>query len=68
MYIELKNENRLAVTCLDKNSEFRSLIVAIKRIIFFKYSLFQNVKELFNSNQNWCASPAMYVNFKRENR
>ena len=50
MYIDFKNENGSAVACLEKNSEFRSLIVADKRIMFFKYSLFQNVKQLFNSN------------------
>ena len=52
MYIDFKSENHLAVACLEKKSEFRWLIVANKRIIFFKYSLFQNVKELSKSNQN----------------
>ena len=65
MYIDFKSENRLAV---EKKSEFRWLIVANKRIIFFKYSLFQNVKELFESNQNWCSSPAIYIEHKSENR
>ena len=51
MYVDCKSENHLAVACLEKNSEFRLLIVAKKRIIFFKYSLFQNVKELFKSNE-----------------
>ena len=61
MCIEFKSGNRLAVACLEKKSEFRWLIVANKRIIFFKGSLFQNVKELFKCNQNWYASPTMYV-------
>ena len=68
MYIEFKSENRLAVACLEKKSEFRWLIVANKRIIFFKYSLFQNVKEMSKSNQKWCAIPTMYIEFKSENR
>ena len=50
MYIEFNSENGLAVAGLENNSEFRWLIVANKRIIFFKFSLFQNVKELFKSN------------------
>ena len=41
MYIDFKIENCLAVACLEKISEYRWLIVANKRIIFFKYSLFQ---------------------------
>ena len=45
MYVNFKSENRFAVACLEKNSEFRWLIVANKRIIFFKYSLFQSVKK-----------------------
>ena len=45
MYIDFKIESRLAVACLGKISEFRWLIVANKRIIIFKYSLFQNVKK-----------------------
>ena len=68
MYIEFKSENRLAVACLEKKSEFRWLIVANKRILFFKYSLFQNVKELFKADQNWCASPTMYIKPKSQNR
>ena len=68
MYIELKCENRLAVACLEKKSEFRWLIVANKLIIFFKYSLFQNAKEMSKSNQNWCAIRTMYIEFKSENR
>ena len=66
-YVHCKSENHLAVACLEKNSEFRLLIVANKRIIFFKYSLFQNVMELSKSNQNWCVSPTMYVKCKKEN-
>ena len=50
MYIDFKIENCLAVACLEKNSEFRWLIIANKRIMFFNFSLFQNVKELFKSN------------------
>ena len=68
MYNERKSENRLAVACLEKKSDFRSLIIANKRIIFFNYSFFQNVKELFKSNQNWCASPTMYIETKNKNR
>ena len=68
MYIEVKSENRLAVACLEKKSDLRWLVVANKRIIFFKYSLFQNVKEMFKSNQNWCAIPTMYIKIKNENR
>ena len=68
VYIKLKSENGLAVACLEKKSDFRWLIVAKKRIIFFKYSLFQNVKELSKSNQNWCASLNMYIEIKSENR
>ena len=45
MYKDFKIENRLAVACLEKILEFRWLIVANKRIIIFKYSLFQNVKK-----------------------
>ena len=67
MYIKLKGETDLAVTCLEKKSDFRLLIVANKRIIFFKYSLFQNVKELSKANQNWCASPTMYIELNKEN-
>ena len=71
MYIDFKIGNRLAVACLEKNSEFRWLINRISEInevnFFFKYSLFQNVKELSKSNQNWCANPTIYVNFKSEN-
>ena len=50
MYNKRKSENRLAVACLEKISGFRGLIVANKRIVFFKYSLFQNVKKLSKSN------------------
>ena len=67
MYIKVKNETHLALACLEKKSDFRWLIVANKRIIFFKYSLLQNVKELSKSNQNWWASPTMYADFKKEN-
>ena len=61
MYVNCKSGNHLAVACLEKSSEFRLLIVANKRIIFFKSSFFENVKELFKSNQNWCESPTMYI-------
>ena len=67
MYVDCKRENHLAVACLEKNSEFRLVIVVNKRIIFFKYSLFQNVMELSKSNQNWCVSPTLYVDCKSEN-
>ena len=67
MYVDCKSENHLAVACLEKNSEFRLVIVANKRIMFFKYSLFQNVMELSKSNQNWYVSPTMYVDCKSEN-
>ena len=67
MYAELKRENSLAGGCLEKKSDFRLLKVANKRIIFFKYSLFQNVKELFKSNQKRCANPLLYLNVKSEN-
>ena len=68
MYIELKSENRLAIACLEKKPEHRWLIVAIKRIIFFKSSFFENIKELFKSNQNGCMSFIMFIEFKNENR
>ena len=45
MYIDFKNETRFALACLEKFSEFRWLKVANKRINFFKYSFFQNVKK-----------------------
>ena len=61
MYVDCKSGNHLAVGCLEKNSEFRLVIVANKRIIFFKNSLFQNVMELSKSNQNWYASTTMYA-------
>ena len=68
MYIELKSENRLAIACLEKKPEYRWLIVSNKRIIFFKSSFFENIKELFKSNQKWCMSSIMYIEFKSENR
>ena len=40
MYIDFKSENRLALACLEKKSDLRCLIVANKRIIFFKNGLF----------------------------
>ena len=61
MYIEFNSQNVLAVACPEKNQNFVGLIVANKRIMFFKCSLFQNVKELSKSNQNLCASPTMYI-------
>ena len=67
MYIELRSEKCLAVAWLQKISGFRWLIVANKRIIFFKYSLFQNVKELSKSDQNWCPGPTMSIRLRSEN-
>ena len=37
-------------------------------INFFEYSMFRNVKELFKSNQNWCASLTMCIKLEKENR
>ena len=63
MYVHCKSENHLAVACLEKNLEFRLLIVAKKRIIFFKYSLFQNFKELFKSNETHSWNSSWHVDF-----
>ena len=60
MHVELKCENHLKLACQENNPEFRSLVVANKRSNFFKFSLFQYVKESFNSNECWDSS-IMYV-------
>ena len=41
MYIEVKSENRLAVACLEKNSEFRWLKIKISEINGTNF--FQNI-------------------------
>ena len=67
MYIDFRSENQLALAGSGKNKKICWLKVANKRIPFFKYSLFQNIKDLFKSNQICCANPTMYVDFKSEN-
>ena len=61
MYIEFKRENRLAVACLEKNSEFRWLIIKISEINGTNF--FQNIAYFKTSRScsNWCASPTMYT-------
>ena len=67
MYLNLKFENRLALASLEKKLRLSFVKSCKKRINFFKYSLFQNVKEMFTCNQNLCASSTEYIDFKSEN-
>ena len=65
MYIKFKSENRLAVACLERNSELRWLKIKISEIngtnFSSKYSLFQNVKELIKSNETHFKISLWYV-------
>ena len=67
MYLNLKFENRLALASLEKKLRLSFVKSCNKRINFFKYSLFQNVKEMFTCNQNTCASSTEYKDFKTVN-
>ena len=49
------------LACVEKKSVLSLFSYEISEFTFFKYSLFRNVKELFKCNQNWCASPTMYI-------
>ena len=39
----------------------------VNEMLFLKNSLFEIVKELSKSNQNWCASSTIYAEVKNEN-
>ena len=41
MYVDVKSENCLAVACLEKNSEFRWLIIKISEI--YEINFFSNI-------------------------
>ena len=52
---------------LGKRFRFLWLKVTNELNLFFKKGFLGSINELFRSNQNWCASPTMYIQFKSEN-
>ena len=52
---------------LGKKFRFLWLKVTNKLNPFFKKGFLGRINELFKSNQNWCAIPTMYIDFKIEN-
>ena len=57
-YVECKTKRILGIACLGKKLVFHTEICDYFKYLFFKYSIFRRVKELFKSNQTrYAVSP-----------
>ena len=67
MYVDLKNEDRLALACLEKISEFRWLKVAVRRLIFSNVAISKRQKSV--QIQSKSVFEFLFdVDLKKENR
>ena len=62
--VECKTKRIFGIACLGKKLVFHTEICDYFKYLFFKYSIFRRVKELFKLNQTWYRVSPGYVESK----